>query len=327
MTAKVLGLRRTGVTAAVLLSGILGFSGNAQSSGLLYDRYVHTVEIQPGKFRDVVDVFKLNGTSSTRLTTSPTDKEHDSGAATWRADGQKIAFHTTRHRETNGNTTEIYIADANGSNAARLTNNSSIDDDDPKWCGSGDKLIFTRNGDIYSMDAVDNDSDGNGDNLTQIVSGGDLGTPDCSPDGSKIVFIRFVSGTDRKVVIADIDGSNEVVLTTAQARCGTPRWSPDGNWIAYSCTHHSGPTGPLEIFRMKPVDVSPQDGEGDDREQLTISPNGSFASNPVWKPDNSAIAYTLITGVVNAGWQKTIGTNNDAPIPGLSGRTWPTDWR
>ncbi len=307
--------------------GVLVFPHGAQSSGLLYDRYVHTVETQPGKFRDVVDVFRLIGTSSTRLTASPTDKEHDSGAAVWRADGQRIAFHTTRHRETNGNTTEIYVANPDGSNPVRLTTNSNINDENPKWCGSGNKLIFARNDSIYTMEAVDSNSDGNGDNLTEIISGGDVLTPDCSPDGSKIVFIRLVAGTDRKVIVADIDGSNEVVLTTQQARCETPRWSPDGNWISYSCTHHTGPTGSLNIFRMKPVDVSPQDGEGDDREQLTNSPTGSFASNPVWKPDGLAIAYTLSTGVINAGWKKTIGTNDDAPIPGLSGRTWPTDWR
>lgn len=310
---------------------LVGFSGTAFSNGILYDRYVHTIETSPGNFRDVVDVFALSGGSSTRLTTSPSDKEHDSSAAAWRSDGQKIAFYTARHRATTGNTSEIYVANADGSNPIRLTTNTNIDDDDPRWCGAGNTLIFTRiatKAEIYTMEAADTNSDGNGDQLTQVISGAnDNISPDCSPDGTKVVFLRFVSNLDRKIVVADIDGSNEVVLTTAPARCGSPRWSPDGNWIAYSCTHHSGPMGMKEIYRMKPVDVMPQDGEGDDRERLTTSPSGSMATDPVWSPDNSMIAYTLSIGVINSGWQKTIGTNNDQPIPGLSGRTWPSDWR
>ena len=78
---------------------------------------------------------------------------------------------------------------------------------------------------------------------------------------------------------------------------------------------------------MRPADLFAPFGEGDERERLTISPIGSTASGPVWSPDSVRIAYTRYTEPVNYSQWKTIGTADDSPIPGLSGRTEITDWR
>ncbi len=78
---------------------------------------------------------------------------------------------------------------------------------------------------------------------------------------------------------------------------------------------------------MRPVDVSPADGEGDDRVRKTVSPSGSFALSPSWSPDGQRLAYTVVTGPTNASYWKTVGVANETAIPGVDGRTFITDWK
>jgi tricorn protease-like protein len=53
-----------------------------------------------------------------------------------------------------------------------------------------------------------------------------------SPDNERLVFTRSFSGTS-EVWISHVDGSNLLKLTSLTgAHAGSPRWSPDGRWIA-----------------------------------------------------------------------------------------------
>jgi len=55
--------------------------------------------------------------------------------------------------------------------------------------------------------------------------------PQISPDGKKLVYMSDHSGT-MEIWVCDRDGSNPVQLT-ALGDTGTPRWSPDSQWIAF----------------------------------------------------------------------------------------------
>jgi Tol biopolymer transport system component/DNA-binding winged helix-turn-helix (wHTH) protein len=58
------------------------------------------------------------------------------------------------------------------------------------------------------------------------------GQPQLSPDRTKIVFASLRSG-EAEVWRSDADGSNILQLTSFGGElAGTPRWSPDGKWIA-----------------------------------------------------------------------------------------------
>ncbi|HVH50103.1 MAG TPA: winged helix-turn-helix domain-containing protein [Candidatus Bathyarchaeia archaeon] len=55
--------------------------------------------------------------------------------------------------------------------------------------------------------------------------------PTLSPDGKKLVFMSDRSGS-LEIWVSNRDGSAPAQLTNLHG-CGTPRWSPDGMWIAF----------------------------------------------------------------------------------------------
>ena len=55
--------------------------------------------------------------------------------------------------------------------------------------------------------------------------------PQFSPDGKKLAYMSDRSGT-MEIWVSDRDGRNPVQLT-ALGNTGTPRWSPDSQWIAF----------------------------------------------------------------------------------------------
>lgn len=62
--------------------------------------------------------------------------------------------------------------------------------------------------------------------------------PQFSPDGRRVTFVSWRSGT-QAVWVADADGSNAIQLTFSRP-AGTPRWSPDGKRIAYDTQGEDG---------------------------------------------------------------------------------------
>ena len=56
---------------------------------------------------------------------------------------------------------------------------------------------------------------------------------DFSPDGSKIVFESDRSGS-QQLYIMNADGTNVRRLSFGGACYGSPEWSPDGEWIAFT---------------------------------------------------------------------------------------------
>ena len=89
---------------------------------------------------------------------------------------------------------QIYVANADGSNQKQLTSSVS-----PGWWDTG----FPR--------------DGNSD-------------PQWSPDGKKIVYVSF-ENEKSEIFIMNVDGGKKTRLTNATSRDRSPEITPDGKFI------------------------------------------------------------------------------------------------
>jgi dipeptidyl aminopeptidase/acylaminoacyl peptidase len=120
--------------------------------------------------------------------------------------------------------------------------------------------------------------------IDDLVSFPTLGAAQISPDGSKIAYTltradfkqdAFVT----QIWLADAATGETRQLTRAEKSSSDPKWSPDGQWLAFL----SGRVGDKnQVFAMR--------ASGGEAAQLTKSETA--VSNFAWSPAGSAIAYT-----------------------------------
>lgn len=137
---------------------------------------------------------------------------------------------------------EIFVMNADGSNVTQLT--SMNNDNSPSFSPDGLKIIFERDGDIYTMNP-------DGSSQTSLLNETfNLRKPSYSPNGMKLVFYGTLNHlhpngggapTD-DIFTTNADGTNrEVVSSTAEDTDDTePVWSPDGAKIAFMSYRTAG---------------------------------------------------------------------------------------
>lgn len=112
-----------------------------------------------------------------------------------------------------------------------------------------------------------------------------IGSPRVSPDGRRVVYTvsEAVTTADRseyvsQIWIATSEGSEQVQLTFAEKSSTNPRWSPDGNWIAFTSARKDNKNN-LYLLRVA----------GGEAEPLTDLKGG--VADFEWSPDGRSIAY------------------------------------
>ena len=151
------------------------------------------------------------------------------------------------------------------------------------------KIVFCVDGDLF----VSNDDGSRRRRLTQNTTALDE-DPRWSPDGTKIVFTRYMDKTQQQtraeLFIINADGRNLQRITNNNFLDNTPSWSPDGRQIAFS----SGRSGVWEVYVIELATRAVR--------QLT----DNLSSTPSWSPDGRQIVFERFIDIANGITPKTI---------------------
>lgn len=131
-----------------------------------------------------------------------------------------------------------------------------------------------------------------------------VGTPRVSPDGKRVVYtVNEAVMTNEKsefvtqIWMANIATRQNVQLTFGDKSSTNPKWSPDGNWIAFTSNRKDNKNN---VFLL-----SMSGGEAEPLTDLKSS-----VSNFEWAPDGRWIAYTM-TDAKSAEDEKNDKGKND----------------
>lgn len=109
---------------------------------------------------------------------------------------------------------------------------------------------------------------------------------DWSPDGRRLVFTRTSSENILiELYLINADGSGLKRLTFNDLDEGSPRWSPNGAWIAFTTT----PDDYVHDSELYVMSVSP-DGAGGPA--LRLTQDEAMTWGAVWSPDGTRLAFT-----------------------------------
>jgi len=114
-----------------------------------------------------------------------------------------------------------------------------------------------------------------------------VGTPRVSPDGKRMVYTvnEAVTTPDKsefvtQIWMANLDTKQNTQLTFGEKSSTNPKWSPDGNWIAFTSNRKDNKNN-LYLLSLN----------GGEAEPLTDVKSG--VTNFAWSPDGRSIAFTM----------------------------------
>ena len=151
---------------------------------------------------------------------------------------------------------------------------------------------------------------------------------DWSPSGRRLAYDFLDSAGNEHIATIRPDGHDRRQITFGHGIQEIPRWSPDGEWIAFDASPLSpdNPSFGTSVWIMRP--------DGSNKRRIT---HIGFDGEPVFSPDGRRIAFGRITGFNANGDQLAdiyvIGINGKhmrrvvAPLPGLEHPDWSPDGR
>ena len=213
------------------------------------------------------DIYIRNddGTNRRRLTKNMVSEDR---YPNWSPDGTRIAFIRRMDKKKGQTSGELFIMNADGKHLQRLTHND-FSDSYLSWSPDGKRIAFTsgRSG-KYEVHVVDMETL----DVTQLTSGeGAQGAavPDWSPDGTQIVYEKFINNLVRRpgfatglshknIYVMSADGENQrPLLPDPKPGVDTvimrffPRWSADGRQLVFKdCTWKKEITCRLSVMRI-----------------------------------------------------------------------------
>lgn len=236
------------------------------------------------------DIFMkgVEGYAITQLTADPADDIQPR----WNPPGDKVVFASNRA----GNW-DIWLVNRDGTDLTQITQDRT-DEVAPCFSPDGQKIAFTvwgQRSDQWEIWTCAIDRPG----IRRFLCYGMF--PDWSPDGKYIAFqrarqrgTRWFSVWTIELVGEEARHPTEVAYSDASA-CIAPRWSPDGQTLAYCAVSQTAAS--VDQFATLPADVWLVDARSGVRSKLTDGAVGSF--NPAWSNTGRIYFVSARAGVEN----------------------------
>lgn len=219
-----------------------------------------------------------------RLTGDPGYREQ---TPRWSPDGRQVAFSSNRAHyvgtatDTGTPDFDIWIVNADGSQARRLTTDPS-NDADPTWTPDGTSIVFSSDrdsrGDLYLLTLAT----GATTRLTRHFVGRAI-MPTVSSSPTRTAFaaqtLRVGAFWDFQIHVRDDNGT--VAPLAASAGACWPRWSPDGRRLAH-----------VTLSPDEPSTLAIRDGPTLATSKVLRAP-GLWSYYPAWSPDGTRLAFSV----------------------------------
>lgn len=183
-------------------------------------------------------------------------------------------------------TATVHLYDvASASSSELIENDGTYQDYAGAWSPDGEQIVFYSNraGEHYNLYLYDFTSG----EITQITDfQDDIGRVTFDPTGGYLLYNRYVITANEvrwEVRALDLTTENETRVAVGM----TPRWSPDGQWIAYTT---EGETADVFVMPATCILENTDCNPTSNARNITQTP-GILEREPLWSPDQTQIAY------------------------------------